>query len=60
MIPELHKYLREIRIEHGELLKDMADKLGMSSSELSAIEHGKKPMPEGFMKRIQSLYMVGK
>lgn len=59
MIPELHKYLREIRIEHGELLKDMADKLGISVSELSAIEHGRNPMPKGFMKKIQSLYMVG-
>lgn len=58
MVHGLHKYLREIRIKHDELLKDMADRLGMSSSELSAIEHGKKPMPEGFMKRIQTLYMI--
>lgn len=56
MVYELHKYLREIRIEHGELLKDMADRLGMRSSELSAIEHGKKPIPKGLRERTQSFY----
>lgn len=56
---ELRNYLREIRIEHNELLKHMADKLGMRSAELSAIENGKKPLPEGFLRRIQNLYMIG-
>ena len=54
----LHKYLRSIRIENGELLKDMADKLNMTASELSAIEHGKKEAPKGFMNKIESLYLV--
>lgn len=53
---ELHIRLRKIRFEHGELLKDMARKLEIGSAELSAIEHGKKPLPEGFNQKIKSLY----
>lgn len=53
---ELHKYLRNIRIENNELLKNMADKLGLQPSELSAIEHQRKTMPEGFMEMIHQLY----
>ena len=36
------KALRILRIERGEVLKDMADKLGITSSYLSAIECGKR------------------
>jgi len=53
---QLHIFLRDIRVEHGELLKGMADKLGMGSAELSAIEHGRKPIPEGFMQKLEYLY----
>ena len=53
----LHKFLRELRAERGELLKNMADKLDLGSAELSSIEHRKTPMPKGFMDKIQKLYM---
>lgn len=56
MTYNLHKFLRDIRIENGELLKDMAIKLGVGSAELSQIEHGKKTMPEGFLGKIQQIY----
>jgi len=56
--PNLHKYLRRIRMQHGDLLKDMAEKLYMPPAELSAIEHGKKPMPENFLDDVDQVYGV--
>lgn len=53
---EFHKYLRDIRKANNELLKDMADKFGIGSNELFAIEQGKIPIPENLMKKIRILY----
>lgn len=41
--------LREMRDERGLSLKDMASKLDVSSSYLSALEHGKRGSPSWFM-----------
>ena len=49
------KAVRHLRIEHEMLLGTMADGLGMSSSYLSQIESGKKPLPAGFADRISRL-----
>lgn len=40
------KYLRKLRIDTGELLKDMATRLGITPSYLSAIEIGKRNIPK--------------
>ena len=56
MITEFGRILRNIRMECNELLKDMADKLNITSSYLSAIEHGKREIPEGFVNDIICLY----
>ena len=53
------KLLRNIRITRSLLLKDMADKLDISSAELSAIETGKKPIPDWFISAIASNYNIG-
>ena len=45
MLTALGRFLRKIRIDRNELLKDMADKLEVSASFLSAVENGKKSMP---------------
>lgn len=45
----LGKALRKLRISRGELLKDMADKMGISSVQMSSIEHGR-------FENIESLY----
>jgi transcriptional regulator with XRE-family HTH domain len=45
MLTEFGQYLRKIRIDCGDLLKDMADKLGVTSSYLSAVETGKRNVP---------------
>lgn len=50
--------LKKIRIEHGERLFDMAQKLNVSSAFLSAVENGKKSAPTtwvGILSREYSL-----
>ena len=49
------KAVRHLRIEHEMLLGSMADALGVSSSYLSQIESGKKPMPPGFADRVAQI-----
>lgn len=56
MLTEFGKEIRKLRLEHDDLLKNMAAKLGVTSSYLSAIEHGKKPIPADFISRLQGLY----
>ena len=46
MLTEFGKALRKIRIDRQQLLKDMANKLGVSSAYLSAVENGKRRMPQ--------------
>lgn len=60
MITKLGKFLRIFRMERGLLLKQMADDLGVSSSFLSAIEHGKKELPKGFEEKILQTYHLDK
>lgn len=55
-VTELGRTLRKLRIDVGENLGDMADKLGMTSSYLSAIEKGKRPAPNGLTGQIANLY----
>ena len=45
MLSKVGRFLRILRIDNGEILKDMADTLGVSSAFLSAVENGKKNMP---------------
>ena len=56
MITKFGKLLRKIRIDHGEILKNMADKLEVSPAFLSAVEIGKKNVPKGWVERISSIY----
>ena len=50
--------LRKMRLDCGEILKTMADKLEISSSYLSAIEVGKRNIPEDFIGRLSDLYCL--
>ena len=56
MITSLGNFLRSLRIENGELLKTMAEKLEVSSAFLSAIENGKKKMPTSWEEKLVSIY----
>lgn len=49
---KLSKYLKKMRIEKNETLEDMAGKIGVSKAFLSAVEKGKRKMPE---KRLEIL-----
>ncbi len=58
MLTELGKVLRKMRIDKGELLKDMADKLSISPSYLSAIESSERNIPDGFIKKVIHVYKL--
>lgn len=56
MLTMLGKFLRKLRIDRGELLKDMAGKLDVTVSFLSSVENGKKKMPSAWNQKICELY----
>ncbi len=56
MLTSIGRFLRKLRIDHGEILKDMADKLHVTVSFLSAVENGKKKMPANWNRMICELY----
>lgn len=58
MLTEFGKYLRRIRMDRQQLLKDMADSLGVSSAYLSAVENGKRRIPKDWVKKIVSDYSL--
>lgn len=58
MLSSLGKLLRKMRIDNGELLKDMADKLKISSSYLSSIEMNQRNIPADFIDRVIQVYRL--
>lgn len=58
MLTSLGKFLRKLRIDRGEILRDMSVKLGVSVSFLSAVETGKKKMPASWNRLICDLYQL--
>lgn len=52
MLTPFGKALRQIRIEYGLKLLDVAKALGLSSAFLSALESGRKTIPDGFVTKI--------
>lgn len=58
MLTEFGKVLRKIRIDRQQLLRDMADKLGVSSAYLSAVETGKRRIPQDWVSKIASIYSL--
>ncbi len=60
MYTEVGKFLRHLRIEKGETLREMAINLDYSSAFLSAIETGKKRAPNDFFDKISELYVLTK
>ena len=51
-------YLRRLRLERGEVLKDMSEKLDVSAAFLSGVENGKKKFPEKWYLKLQELYSL--
>lgn len=58
MITSVGRFLRKLRIDNGEILRDMAEKLNVSSAFLSAVENGKKKVPEAWLSKLQELYSL--
>ena len=56
MLTEFGKCIRKIRIDKAELLKDMAEKLQVTSAYLSAVEHGKREIPDDWIRKICKFY----
>lgn len=56
MTTEFGKALRKLRIDRDEYIKDMAEKLHISVSYLSAIETGKRTIPENIVGGIARAY----
>lgn len=56
MYTEFGKALRHIRLDNFENMKDMAQKLDVSTSFLSAVEVGKKNIPAKWVDEISQIY----
>lgn len=48
MLNMFGKFCRKLRIDNGELLKTMADKLNVTPAYLSAVELGKRNIPDSW------------
>lgn len=57
---EFGKFLKKLRIENNELLKDMAKKLNVRVSYLSSIENGKNDIPKEWEELIICMYNLNK
>jgi len=56
MITQFGKFCRKLRIEKGEILKDMSDKLGVTSAYLSSVENAKRNVPKDWKEKLSELY----
>jgi len=52
------KYCRKLRIDRGELMKDMAKKIGVSAAYLSAVEVGRRKIPKEWLEKIGREYCL--
>ena len=58
MLTSVGRFLRKLRIDKGEILRDMARNLGVSSAFLSAVENGKKNIPATWLPRLAERYSL--
>jgi len=58
VLTEFGKEIRKLRIERGETMQDMSDKIGKSPSFLSAIETGRKPVPPQVVEDVAEKYQL--
>ena len=58
MLTAFGKFCRKLRIEHDEILLDMAKKLGVTSAYLSAVEVGKRNVPVEWTDLISKYYYL--
>jgi len=58
MYTEFGKALRRLRLDHDEVLKHMAERLDISTAYLSAIEVGRRGIPNDFIERLTLAYSL--
>lgn len=58
MLTDFGKACRKIRIDANQILANMAEVLGVSPSFLSAVENGKKNVPNGWCETIRAKYCL--
>lgn len=59
MVTAFGKFLRNLRMDIGELLLQMAEKLDVSPAFLSGVENGKRKIPSDWVNRISETYHLG-
>src|SRR5260221_535785 len=52
MLTPFGKALRQLRTKYDMRLLDLANALGVSSAYVSAVETGRKPIPDGFVAQV--------
>ena len=57
-LTEFGKFSRKLRIDNGELLKDMAIKLNVTPSFLSMVETGRRSIPKKWEEEIEKIYSL--
>jgi len=50
------RFTRKLRVDRGELLKDMSRRLGVTPSYLSAVETGRRNIPAEWVDKLCTLY----
>lgn len=58
MVTALGKFLRKLRLDNDELLFDMAGKIDVPTSTLSAVETGKRRPSKGFAEKVIKAYRL--
>ena len=58
MVTSVGNFFRQLRINRGEILRDMAQNLGVSSAFLSAVENGKKRVPDAWIPKLEKIYCL--
>ena len=56
MLTRFGKKLRTLRLEKDQRLKDMADELGVTAAYLSAVENGKRSVPDLWIGKLSDRY----
>ncbi len=56
MRTELGKFLKKLRIDNGQVLKDMSERLGVSAAFLSSVENGLRNVPEKMTNNLIASY----
>lgn len=49
-------FVRKLRLDNDERLKDMAERMGVSSTYLSSVEYGRRVVPVSWVDKIKELY----